>query len=145
MCQALGVIRGRTVTFSDPRTSFFILGFVKYLLASLAAGIALGAVILIQLPVILGLIAAGLAFYAVEVQFVFLFPIAIDGSATPWKKAYLMTRKIGTISAMQVVIPLAVVMLAGGLCGQGFVRCWCLGCLSIILWYEDELSSGITA
>jgi predicted MPP superfamily phosphohydrolase len=28
-------------------------------------------------------------------------------------------------------------MLFGGLVGRGFLRCWCLGCLAVCLWYED--------
>src|SRR5205823_3911054 len=24
-----------------------------------------------------------------------------------------------------------------GIVGRGFVRCWCLGCLAVCLWYED--------
>jgi hypothetical protein len=35
------------------------------------------------------------------------------------------------------VIPLAAVMLFGGVVGRGFVRSWCLGCLAVVVWYED--------
>jgi predicted MPP superfamily phosphohydrolase len=38
---------------------------------------------------------------------------------------------------MRVVVPLACTMLFGGLAGRGFLRCWCLGCLAVCLWYED--------
>jgi uncharacterized protein len=69
---------------------------------------------------------------------VFLFPLALDGSVTPFRSAWVWTRRAGgTFAAMRVVLPLAAVMLFGGLVGRGFVRCWCLGCLAVCLWYED--------
>ena len=38
---------------------------------------------------------------------------------------------------MGTVLPLAAVMLFGGLIGKGFVRSWCLGCLAVCIWYEE--------
>jgi hypothetical protein len=76
-------------------------------------------------------------FYAIEAQFVFLFPLALDGERTPFRAAWAWTRRAGgTLAVMRVVLPLAAVMLFGGLLGRGFVRCWCLGCLAVCLWYE---------
>jgi hypothetical protein len=81
---------------------------------------------------------AVLVFYAIEVQMVFLFPLALDGCARPFRTARAWTRRAGgTIAAMRVVLPVAGVMLLGGMVGRGFVRCWCLGCLAVCLWYED--------
>src|SRR5262249_35884759 len=79
-----------------------------------------------------------LVFYAVEAQMVFLFPLALDGSARPFRAARAWTRRAGgTLAVLRVVLPLAGVMLLGGMAGRGFVRCWCLGCLAVCLWYED--------
>ncbi len=78
------------------------------------------------------------AFYAAEAQMVFLFPLVLDGSDTPFTDARRWARRAGgTVAVMRVVMPLAFVMLFGGLAGRGFVRCWCLGCLAVCLWYED--------
>jgi hypothetical protein len=78
-----------------------------------------------------------LVFYAVEAQMVFLFPIALEGSARPFHEARRWTRRAGgTLAVMRVVLPLAATMLFGGLRGRGFVRSWCLGCLAVCIWYE---------
>jgi predicted MPP superfamily phosphohydrolase len=112
------------------------LGLIKY---GLAGGVALlwaGAACAGHVPWLVPL--AAVAFYAVEAQMVFLFPLALDGSARPFGAARRWTRHAGgTIAVMRVVVPLACTMLFGGLAGRGFVRCWCLGCLAVCLWYED--------
>ena len=80
---------------------------------------------------------APIAFYLVEVQMVFLFPLLIDGERNPFKRSRLLIRlQGGTSKAMGVVLPIAWVMMFGGLFGQGFIRSWCIGCLAILLLYE---------
>jgi predicted MPP superfamily phosphohydrolase len=112
------------------------MGFIKYGLATSAALAWAGGTWALGLYLLAPF--AVLVFYAIEVQMVFLFPLALDGGATPFRSARSWTRRAGgTIAAMRVVLPLAAVMLAGGLVGRGFVRCWCLGCLAVCLWYED--------
>jgi hypothetical protein len=113
------------------------LGVVKYGLASAAALLTATAIVLSGLPWPL-LALCGLAFYAVEAQLVFLFPLTLDGSARPFRAARRWTVHAGgTVAVMSVVLPLAGVMLFGGLVRRGFVRSWCLGCLAVCLWYED--------
>lgn len=135
---ALEALRGRSV----PRVPapFQFLGFAKYSLACTAL-LAVWSGLFLGVPWWLLAPASVAAFYAVEVQFVFLFPLAIDGRKHPWRAARGMTERIGTLNAMSVVLPLAAVMLAGGFLGKGFIRCWCLGCLSVVIWYEEERSS----
>lgn len=127
-------LRGRAA----PPTAFNFqwLGLIKY---GLATGVALlwaVAACAWHIPWFVPL--AAVAFYAVEVQMVFLFPLALDGNARPFNAARRWTRRAGgTVAAMRVVVPLACTMLFGGLAGRGFLRCWCLGCLAVVLWYED--------
>jgi predicted MPP superfamily phosphohydrolase len=135
------VIRKRSPPEIDVRR-FHGLGFAKYALACAALVLTWGAWWL-GVPWWLVAPASILAFYAVEVQFVFLFPLAIDGCVRPWREARSITSAMGTLDAMAVVMPLAAVMLAGGFLGQGFVRCWCLGCLAVTLWYEEERTSAV--
>jgi hypothetical protein len=86
-----------------------------------------------------------LAFYAFEAQMVFLIPLALDGAPRPLREARRWARRAGgTRAVVGVVLPLAAVMLLGGLAGRGFLRCWCLGCLAVCLWYED-LRAGVAA
>ncbi len=134
MQRALEHIRGQPL--AGPRFSLNVLGLLKYTPASLGALICLSVAwwleqwwwALMAIPV----------FYAIEVQMVFLFPVALDGSPQPFRAAWSWTRRAGgTIVAMMIVLPLVAVMLFGGFFGRGFVRCWCLGCLAVCLWYEE--------
>jgi predicted MPP superfamily phosphohydrolase len=131
---ALETLRGQPC----PRAAFNFqwLGLIKY---GLAAGVALlWAIAACAWHVTWLVPLAVVAFYAVEAQMVFLFPLALDGSAHPFGAARRWTRHAGgTIAVMWVVLPLACTMLFGGLVGRGFLRSWCLGCLAVCLWYED--------
>jgi predicted MPP superfamily phosphohydrolase len=131
---ALEILRGRPC----PATAFNYgrLGLIKY---GLAGGVAMLWAVTVcawHVPWLVPL--AVVAFYAVEAQMVFLFPVALDGSARPFAAARHWTRRAGgTVAVMRVVVPLACTMLFGGLIGRGFLRSWCLGCLAVCLWYED--------
>lgn len=138
MRHALEHLRGEAL----PGTVYSLngLGFLKYglaclgMLAVLATAFSLGPpwVMVLAVPV------AVLIFYALEAQMVFLFPLALDGSLSPFRDARRWTiRAGGTGAVMRVVLPIAAVMLFGGLVGRGFLRSWCLGCLAICLWYEE--------
>jgi hypothetical protein len=110
-------------------------GIFKYTLATLAASTVLWLAIITKIyPLFLLCIPA---FYAVEVQMVFLFPIVLDRLPQPFQTSWQWTQAAGgTLAAMRVVLVLAAMMLFGGLLGKGFIRCWCLGCLAVVLWYE---------
>jgi hypothetical protein len=136
MHQALLVIRGQPTNSSPTvNANFQLLGILKYGVASAAALAVAGLAIAMNVPVF-ALLAIP-AFYAVEVQGVFLFPLVLDGSTNPFRDARVWTiRAGGTLRVMAVVMPIAATMLFGGFVGRGFVRSWCLGCLAVCLWYE---------
>ena len=131
---AMSHVRGAEI----PRTyaPFQVLGVFKYGLCSLAAMIYLLLMWSLRwYPLMIGVV---FVFYAIEAQMVFLFPLAIDGFLDVFRASRRYTEKAGgTVRVVAIVLPLAVVMLFGGFAGQGFVRCWALGCLAIVLWYED--------
>jgi hypothetical protein len=139
MRRALEFVRQRPLPEVATRAN--TLGVVKY-------GLALAA----TFPFVAGAFLAGAwpllllcvpAFYAVEAQMVFLFPLALDGGRRPFHEARRWTTRAGgTLAVMRVVLPLAVVMVFGGFARQGVVRSWCLGCLAICLWYEDLRHKG---
>jgi predicted MPP superfamily phosphohydrolase len=112
------------------------LGLLKYALAGAAAAVPLAAALAAGRAWLAVLCVP--AFYAVEAQMVFLFPLALDGHERPLAagRAWAV-RAGGTAAVMRVVMPLALAMLGGGLLGRGFVRSWCLGCLAVCLWYEE--------
>ena len=69
---------------------------------------------------------------------VFLFPLALDGYSSLFRESRRWTIKAGgTVRVMLIVMRLALVMLFGGFLGGGFLRSWALGCLSVVLWYEQ--------
>jgi hypothetical protein len=134
MLLALAYLRGETA--AAPPAGLNRLGLVKYGLATGAALPFVGLAVLTGVWPVLVLCVP--AFYAAEAQLVFLFPLALDGCQAPYRAAHRLTvRAGGTGAVMGVVLPLAGVMLFGGFAGRGFVRCWCLGCLAVCLWYED--------
>jgi hypothetical protein len=136
MAEAMAQVRGRPVPATLSRAHG--LGVLKYTAALLAALGVWGLTAYAGGPLLVGPVLGLLAFYAVEAQMVFLFPLALDGSPRPFRASRaLALRAGGTLSVMGTVLLLAAVMLFGGLAGRGVVRCWCLGCLAVVLWYEE--------
>ncbi len=129
---ALGVVRGNTPMGC---ARFGWLGFWKYTLCGLLALLAL--CVCWRLPM-LAVPVAILVFHAVEVRLVFVFPLALDGEAAPFRVSHrLVARTLPPGSAMARIALIAAGMLFGGLFGRGFVRSWCIGCLAVVLWYEE--------
>lgn len=115
---------------------FQYLGIVKYALC--AAGAFVWIILSIAIGFWLLIPLAAFAFYAIEAQMVFLFPLALDGHIALFRESRVWTIKAGgTFHVMLIVMRLALVMLFGGFLGGGFVRSWALGCLSVVLWYEQ--------
>jgi len=134
--------RIRRMPLSDVSWDFNVLGCVKYGLASAGAAACVALAWWSNPWWLLGVVPA---FYALEAQLVFLFPLALEGNLHPFREARRWTERAGgTLIVMGVVLPLAATMLFGGFCGRGFVRSWCLGCLAVCLWYEDLRSTHTT-
>ncbi|HEX3358584.1 MAG TPA: metallophosphoesterase [Tepidisphaeraceae bacterium] len=134
MTLALQVIRQESSPPSIPHLQS--LGIAKYALASFAGMTFILAAFLIHQPLIA--LLSVIAFYAVEAQMIFLFPLALDGQPHIFRESRRWTlRAGGTLAVMRIVLPLAATMILGGFLARGFVRSWCLGCLAICLWYED--------
>jgi hypothetical protein len=137
---AIERLRGAPVGPPAPGINFQSLGVLKYAIAGAAA---LTAVAAAYFTTWLVAVLAVPLFYAVEAQAVFLFPVALDGSRSPFRDARRWTvRAGGALRVMAVVMPVAATMLFGGFVGRGFLRSWCLGCLAVCVWYEDVRSAG---
>lgn len=138
MARALAHLRNRS---ESPQARwrpihYHLAGWTKY---GLCAGAAL---IILLIAITTGwwflLPVVPLVFYLTEAQFVFLFPLMIDDNPHPFRNSPGLTRKAGgTWKVTATVLPLAWHMLTGGLFGQGFIRSWCLGCLAVVIWYEE--------
>lgn len=136
MANGLALVRGQPAAAVPSNVGRW--GALKYGGALLSAGVAGGFASGLGAPLAVALVVAGLAFYAAEAQGLFLFPLLLDGTEHPWQSGRVLLRRAGgTPSAMGTVLMLAGVMLLGGVVGRGWVRCWCLGCLAVVLWYEE--------
>lgn len=139
MRSAMGVVRG-----SAPmgRARFGWLGVRKYGCACLASLLVLAA--LWQLGA-LAVLAAILAFYAVEARLLFVFPLALDGEQAPFAASrQLAGRSLQPGVATARVMTIAARMVFGGIAKGEFLRSWCVGCLAVVLWYEDARRSART-
>jgi hypothetical protein len=142
MWRAMECLRGESLP--GPSCNLNLLGVAKYGLACVAASCPVASAVVFRQPLIA--VLAVPAFYAVEVQMVFLFPLAVSGCPRPLRESRRWTRLAGgTFSVMRVVLQLAARMLFGGFVGRGFVRSWCLGCLAICIWFEKLRSEQADA
>jgi hypothetical protein len=126
----------RNTELSPVSADFQQLGVIKYALC--AAGALIWIIVTLATGLWLLIPFAAFIFYAIEAQMVFLFPLALDDSQALFRESRQLTVKAGgTLNVMLIVMHLALVMLFGGFLGKGFVRSWALGCLSVVLWYEQ--------
>jgi len=133
MMQVLRCLRNKTRDF--PKRNYEILGLFKYGMALLLGFLA--GYIVWDRSSLAAVIVFILVFYAVEAQFVFLFPLAIDRSPRLIRSSLSMTQRAGgTFEVMRIVLPVAATMLFGGFAGKGYLRSWCIGCIAIVIWYE---------
>ena len=79
-----------------------------------------------------------LIFYGLEVHFLFLFPLLIDGVNHPVHRSFMLTYKIGILKAMYTVMVVAAYMLWGLNDVKQPFRKWHIGCMAILLWYSEE-------
>ncbi|MCA8831056.1 hypothetical protein [Hymenobacter pini] len=124
----------------DAATDYRYYGYLKYassLLAFLTAGVLLAKLHWLLVPL------AVLAFYAVEVHFLFLFPLLLDQVKNPLHTSVRQTYRIGFDRALLWVLVIAVYMLSGLLKLRNPWRRWHIGCLSIILWYKHEVRDRV--
>jgi hypothetical protein len=115
---ALAEHRGHPATpaRSEPIAAARI-GWVKYGVSALVALVPIAAALATGVWPLAALAVP--AFYAVEAQWVFAFPLALDGAPRPLRTARTFTRRAGgTLAVMRVVMPIAASMVFGGLAGR---------------------------
>lgn len=128
-----------TPAFS-PNTQYTAYGLLKYG-ACLTAFIPTLAAFPTSGPIIIPL--SILAFYLVEIHFLFLFPLLIDQTPHPILASIRATYKIGIARCLLTVIPVAAYMLIGLLNKKHRLDNWYIGCLAILIWYNHEIRTRV--
>jgi len=84
-----------------------------------------------------------LVFYWIEAQFLFLFPLLIDREHNPIWRSIQLTRRVGNLYALCNVIPIAAYMLSGLLSREEPLRRWYVGCIAILIWYDETVEHRV--
>ncbi len=84
-----------------------------------------------------------IVFYLMEVHFLFLFPLLIDGVRNPLWESIVITHRIGLFRVLANVIPIAVYMMMGLFNVSDPFRNWHKGCLAVLIWYQQDVRNRI--
>lgn len=132
--------RGHDINEFTIVSKYNFYGFLKYLV--LAHCFVISTLVLYHIDVVL-LPLVILIFYFVEVHFLFLFPLLIDKAENPIKESVRLSYKIGIIKAIWNVIPISFFMIIGLFNYKKPLRNWYLGCLAVLIWYEEAIGNRI--
>ncbi len=124
----------------DRSINFSAYGFLKYGISLL--GFLLSAFVFFKINFLL-LPFSIIIFYLAEVHFLFLFPILIDNVESPVWTSIKQTYKTGILTALITVIPIGFFMMFGLLNFKDPFRNWYIGCLAILIWYQNEIKIRI--
>ena len=120
--------------------SYTLYGLGKYglsLLAFVGSALLFYRVSPFLLPLSIGV------FYLVEVHFLFLFPLLLDGVEQPLLKSVQQTYRIGLLTSVATVIPIGFYMLAGLCHFKQPLLNWHIGCGAILIWYQHEVRDWV--
>ncbi len=140
MAQKMCMIDPRTHTSINECISFNSYGFFKYLICLtvfIASFFLFLNISFLLLPFSI------LIFYIIEVHLLFLFPLLIDKIPYPVWKSCKITYQIGLFRAVFTVIRIAFFMLSGILNLKNPFKKWHIGCLFILIWYQNEVRNRI--
>jgi hypothetical protein len=84
-----------------------------------------------------------LVFYFFEIHFLFLFPLLIDKTPYLLWKSIKITYKIGVFKAIYRVMHIAIFMLLGLLNLKNPFKNWHIGCIFILIWYQNEVRNRL--
>lgn len=130
----LSYLRGNELNPFDVTIPFHLYGIFKYSLS--LGGWILSIIVLYKIHPLLILLSI-IVFYAVEIHFLFLFPLLIDNNEKPFQTSLRMLYKIGFLKTLINIIPIGCYMMIGLLDFKQPLRNWYIGCLSILFWYEE--------
>ena len=140
MYDRLTELNGNNIHPFASKVNYTLYGYLKY-------GICLSGFLIViwwcssHMPLLLPL--SILLFYVLEIHFLFLFPLLIDHSKRPILTGVRETFKLGILKCLSIVIPISMFMLIGLFRKKDWVRNWYIGCLAILIWYNNEVRNRI--
>ena len=84
-----------------------------------------------------------LVFYLAEVHFAFIFPLIIDDCKHPIASSFRVTYQTGFFTVLLNVVPIAAYMLSGIFSRKEPFQKWHIGCMAIIIWYQNEIRNRL--
>ena len=134
MRQRLSELRGSDIKINNaiPYAGY---GLAKYIICGLVfiGSIAwLSSISFWLLPV------SVIVFYVVEIHFLFLFPLLIDKMENPVLESIRLTYRAGFGKTLITVMPIGIYMMAGLFDLKDPLKNWHIGCLAVLIWYEQE-------
>lgn len=141
MHDRLNELQGSIRSF-DPAINYNFYGYLKYGICISGAFLAawwLSGYGWLFIPL------AILLFYLLEIHFLFLFPLLIDHSSRPVLTGIRAIFKIGIVQCLFTVIPISIFMMTGLLWKKDRFRNWYIGCLAILIWYNNEVRNRISS
>lgn len=140
MCKRMNELDSERSRIFNPHIHYEWYGMLKYGIALLAFGISGYGFMEIHwaLPPL-----SILVFYGFEIQFLFLFPLLIDQRPDPLRSSFKMTCAVGYLRALSVVVPIGLYMAMGLLRFKSPLYYWYVGCLAIVIWYDEEVRNRL--
>lgn len=133
-------MKGAPPLSASEARQYNIYGAFKYLLSIFASVVVINFAFQLH-PAFLPL--SILVFYLVEVHFLFLFPILIERKAWPLINSISCTYRVGVFTCMITVMQIAFYMLKGIFNFKDPFKNWHIGCLAVLIWYQDEVRDRI--
>jgi hypothetical protein len=124
----------------DSSINFFAYGMFKYCISLFI--LFLSAFLFFKINFLL-LPLSIVLFYLAEIHFLFLFPILLDNVKAPIWTSIKQTYKTGILTSLVTVIPIGFYMVFGLFNFKDPFRNWYVGCLSIIIWYQNEVRNRV--
>jgi hypothetical protein len=140
ICKRMNELDPENPRIFNPHVCYEWYGILKYGVALLAFGISVYGFMGIHWAL---LPLSVLAFYGFEILFLFLFPLLIDQKPNPLRSSFKMTYAVGYLRALSVVVPIGLYMTIGLLRFKSPLYYWHVGCLAIVIWYDEEVRNRL--
>lgn len=135
-----GHLNGKSDSRFNRSAPYSAYGFLKYSISLFAFFVS--AFLLFRINVWLVPVSI-IVFYLVEIHFLFLFPLLMDNVKQPLLTSVRETYRTGIFTTLFNVIPIGIYMMMGLFRLKDPFRNWYIGCLAIVVWYNEEVRNRV--